>query len=233
MADMDVLADLTLRDRALLVEDTLVLADLHVGRGDTGGLEVPVGDGADIIERFEALLERFGPSTVVVAGDLLHAFGTVPHTVADTVDGLAGAAAAADADLLVTPGNHDRLLDAVWDGPTPETHRVGDTVVCHGHEPPEAEADRYVVGHDHPTIAIEGRRRPCYLAGEGVYRGADLVMLPAFNRLLKGVEVNGMRAADFQSPLVEGVDALAPAVRDERADETLVFPPLGEFRHRL
>jgi hypothetical protein len=128
------------------------------------------------------------------------------------------------------------MLDAVWDGPTPTAFRVGDTVVCHGHEPPAtdpAEVERFVVGHDHPTITIEGQRRPCYLAGDGVYEGADLVMAPSFNRLVSGVEVNGMRAGDFQSPLVTDADALAPVVRDEAGDETLTFPPLGEFRHRL
>lgn len=237
---MDAVADLRFRDRAILLEDTLVLADLHIGRGADSGVEVPVGDGADMVERFEGLLARFEPVEAVVAGDLLHSFRTVPRTVRETVDGLAAAACEAGVSLVVTPGNHDTMLEAVWDGPTTDSYRVGDTVVCHGHVEPGAEdgdgsdgVGRYIVGHDHPTITIEGRRRPCYLAAKGVYRGADVVMLPAFNRLLQGVEVNGMSAADFMSPLVADADAFAPVVRDEAGDETLTFPPLGEFRHRL
>jgi putative SbcD/Mre11-related phosphoesterase len=239
---MDAVADLRFRDRALLLGDTLVLADLHVGRGADSGVEVPVGDGTDMVERFEALLARFEPAEAVVAGDLLHSFRTVPRTVRETVDGLAAAARDAGARLVVTPGNHDTMLGSVWDGPTADSYRVGDTVVCHGHVDPDESGPagdtgsgvgRYVVGHDHPTITIEGRRRPCYLAGEGVYRGADVVMLPAFNRLLQGVEVNGMSTSDFMSPLVTDADAFAPVVRDEAGDETLTFPPLGEFRHRL
>lgn len=234
---MDAVADLRFRDRALLIEDTLVLADLHVGRGADSGVEVPVGDGADMVERFEALLARFEPGAAVVAGDLLHSFRTVPRTVRETVDGLAAAAHEAGTRLVVTPGNHDTMLDSVWDGPTADSYRVGDTVVCHGHVEPEGDGSdgvgRYIVGHDHPTITIEGRRRPCYLAAEGVYRGADVVLLPAFNRLLQGVEVNGMAASDFMSPLVSDADAFAPVVRDEAGDETLAFPSLGEFRHRL
>jgi metallophosphoesterase superfamily enzyme len=58
-------------------------------------------------------------------------------------------------------------------------------------------------------------------------------MLPSFTRLAAGVEVNGMRAADFQSPLVRNADAFRPVVRDEDADETLRFPPLGQFRRLL
>ncbi|WP_340100264.1 metallophosphoesterase [Salinibaculum salinum] len=227
------LADLTLDDRALVVGETLVFADCHVGRGPSSDVELPMGDGSDMIARIEALLARHDPETMVVAGDLLHSFRTIPRTVERVVDGVSAAAREAGTRMVVTPGNHDTLLNSVWDGPTEPAHRVGDTVVCHGHEAPDADADRYVVGHDHPTINIEGQRRPCYLAGESVYRGADVVMLPAFNRLLRGVEVNEMRSDDFMSPLITDADAFAPVVVDEDRDETLSFPPLGEFRHRL
>jgi putative SbcD/Mre11-related phosphoesterase len=224
---------LTVRDRAVLLEDVLVVADLHVGRGPASNVELPVGDATDMIERFEALLADCDPEAVVVAGDLLHSFRTVPRSVETAVDGLAAAAREAGARMTVTPGNHDTMLDSVWSGPTADWHRVGDTVICHGHADPDEPADRYVVAHDHPTITIEGRRRPCVLAGDGVYRGADIVMVPAFNRLLRGVEVNGMTATDFMSPLVTDADAFAPIVFDEDGGEALAFPPLGSFRHRL
>jgi hypothetical protein len=42
-----------------------------------------------------------------------------------------------------------------------------------------------------------------------------------------------MSAGDFMSPLVTDADALAPTIRDSDAEQTLEFPPLGEFRHRL
>ena len=143
-----------------------------------------------------------------------------------------------------------------------EAYRVGDTVVHHGHaepervEPEEVESKgvepervepegvsgnsvgadavtRYVVGHDHPTIEIEGVRRPCLLYGPDAYRGADVFVLPAFTRLAPGAVVNRMRADDFQSPVVTDADALRPVVWDEEAGETLAFPPLGEFRRLL
>jgi putative SbcD/Mre11-related phosphoesterase len=230
---MDALAGLRLRDRAALVDDVLVLADLHVGKAAASNVEAPVGAGADMVDRVEALCERFDPETVLVAGDLLHSFETLPHLVEETLDGLRRVVRAADAEVVVTPGNHDTMLDVVWGGHTTPEDRIGDTVVCHGHVEPERDADRYIVGHDHPTITIEGHTRPCYLAGDGVYRGADLLMVPSFNRLVTGVEVNEMAASDFLSPLVRDADALAPVVRDADREETLAFPPLGEFRHRL
>ncbi|MXR52490.1 metallophosphoesterase [Halovenus sp. WSH3] len=230
---MGALSGVTVHDLAISVGDTLVVADLHVGRGAASNVELPVGEGEEMVERFESLCADLDPEEVVVAGDLLHSFETVPGPVRDTLSGLRRAARDVGARIVVTPGNHDTLLDAVWSGPVEEEYRLGDTVVCHGHVEPEAEADRYIVGHDHPTIDIEGRRRACVLAGEEIYRGADLVMLPSFNKLVRGVRINDMSAADFMSPLVTDADALAPVVRDADAGETLTFPTLGAFRHRL
>jgi len=230
---MSALADLTLVDRAVLLEDVLVVADLHVGRGAASNVELPVGEGEEMVDRFEALCQRHHPAEIVVAGDLLHSFDSVPRLVEETVAGLKAAARDVGARVVVTPGNHDTMLDAVWAGPTTPEYRIGDTVVCHGHVDPAADADRYIVGHDHPTITIEGQNRACYLAGDGVYEDADLVMLPAFNRLLAGATINAMSSADFLSPLVGRAGHLKPVVCDEQAGEMLEFPPLSEFRHRL
>jgi putative SbcD/Mre11-related phosphoesterase len=227
--------DPTFRDRALYVpgEDALVLADLHLGRDETSNVELRLGEHEDIVDRFGALVDEFAPREVVLGGDLLHSFGSLPRGVMETVSELRAILDDADANAVVTPGNHDSMLGQIWKGPTEDEHRLGDGLVLHGHEPPDATAEWYVVGHDHPTISIEGQRRPCYLWGEGTYRGADVLMLPSFTRLAAGVEVNGMRAADFQSPLVTNADAFRPVVRDEDADETLRFPPLGQFRRLL
>jgi putative SbcD/Mre11-related phosphoesterase len=218
------------RDRALLLGDTLVVADLHVGMEATD-VELPVGERADLVGRLSALLDRHEPGRVVFAGDLLHSFGALPEGAAGTVDELAHRVREVGAEPVVVPGNHDTMLAGVWHGATRDRVRVGETVVCHGHERPDAGAERYVVGHDHPTITIEGRRRPCYLVGE--QDAGEVVMLPAFSRLVRGVEVNRMRAHEFLSPLVTDTDALRPVVWDEDAEEPLSFPPLGEFRGLL
>jgi len=226
--------DARYRDRAVYLPgaDALVVADVHVGRDAASAVELPLGERADLTGRLADLLDAFAPGEVVVAGDLLHAFDRVPEGVTETLDRLRAAVADAGADLTVVRGNHDGMLDAL-DVTARDAHRIGDAVVCHGHERPEVDADRYVVGHDHPAIEIEGKRRPCALYGPGAFRGGDLLMLPAFNRLAPGSTVNGMRAGDFMSPLVTDADALRPVVRDEDRGETLEFPPLGEFRRLL
>lgn len=227
--------EFTFRDRAVYLpdEDCLVLADLHLGRDETSNVELRLGEREDIVDRFDALLSQFTPSLVVIAGDLLHSFSTLPRGVAESVAAVERSARRVGARLVVTPGNHDTMLDSVWKGAVEDEQTVGEWVVCHGDEPPEVTAEGYIVGHDHPTISIEGQRHPCYLRATDAYRGADVLMLPSFTRLAGGVEVNRMAARDFQSPLVANADAFRPIVRDEDGDETLQFPPLGEFRRLL
>ncbi|MFC7072863.1 metallophosphoesterase [Halovenus rubra] len=232
---MEGLSGVTVRERAIVLDNVLVVADLHVGRGSASNVELPVGDGSDMIQRLSELCQEFNPGTVIVAGDLLHSFNTIPRQVERTVDGLQSVVSDLGAELVVTPGNHDTMLDTVWSGPTTQEYKISGTgtVVCHGHVEPEMDAQRYIIGHDHPTISIEGQRLPCHLASQEAYQGAALLMLPSFNRLVRGVEVNDMSSSDFMSPLVCDAGSLAPALRDTDARETLTFPTLEEFRHRL
>jgi hypothetical protein len=221
-------------DRACYLPDAdaLVLADLHVGRAEASAVDLPLGERTDIHDRLVALVDDFAPATVVLAGDVLHTFSRASDRARETLDALAEACRSRGAAVVPVAGNHDTMLGEVWDGRVPDAHRLADdTLVCHGHAEPAAEAPRYLVGHDHPAIEIEGQRHPCLLYGEGVYRGGDLFVLPAFSPLAAGAVVNGMAAGDFDSPLVRRADALRPVV--EEGDDALVFPPLGAFRRLL
>ncbi|MEZ3144731.1 metallophosphoesterase [Halobaculum sp. MBLA0143] len=251
--------DAVFRDRAVYFArgDTLVLADLHVGRGEAADVEFPLGEATDLRERLSGLLAAFDPETVVVAGDVLHQFSRTSDAVARSLSDLREACLDAGARPVLVAGNHDAMLSSVWDGPTPDSHEIelsdespdgpaddflpetvpGPVVVRHGHEtPPAAEADRaglYVVGHDHPTVEIQGKRRPCYLFVPDAIQGTPALMLPAFNRIPAGVVVNGMSGADFQSPFVTAANPVHPVVWDSEADERLSFPRLGELRQLL
>lgn len=248
---------LAYRARGLYVEgaDALVVADLHVGRDRTSNVELPMGEREDLTDRLAGLLEQFDPAEVVIAGDVLHSFSSVPAGVERTLAALRGVAGRVEADLVAVRGNHDGLLSSLFD-PVHDAYRLRDgTLVVHGHERPPAPAPRYVVGHDHPTLEVDGRRRPVCLHGTAVLERsqvadderavggadwdgpasgpADVTMLPAFSRLAPGVVCNGAGARDLQSPLVTDLDRFRPAVFDPGGDETLWFPPLGEFRRLL
>ena len=260
--------DVAFAERAVYLPaaDALVVADLHVGRGEASAVSFPLGERDDLRDRFGALLDRFDPATAVVAGDVVHAFDRVTDRAVETVEALRGACSDRGAALELVAGNHDAALADAWDGTVreayvveeavaggsgtrttahgSETHTDADgqetrtTAVCHGHELPSVAADRYVIGHVHPTIEIEGDRRPCFLRGAGTYRGADVLLLPAFTRLAAGVPVNDAATAGLDSPLVDDAAGLAPVVVDPGPDdadggEPLRFPPLGAFDRLL
>lgn len=215
--------------------DALVLADVHLGRAAASSVESTLGGDADVVDRIRALLGRWDPATVVVAGDLLHSFSRVPRGVEEALAAVEASVEAAGGELVVTPGNHDALLERVYTGTRAESYRLddGETVVCHGHERPAVDGERFVVGHDHPALSVDGRKRPCFLYGPAAFEGADVVVLPAFTRLAPGATINRMRGGDFQSPLVRHPNGFHPGIYDEGAEETLWFPPLGKCRRLL
>jgi len=238
-------------DRAVYVPgtETVVIADVHIGRDEASAVSLPLGERADLRDRFNDLLGQFDPETVVIAGDVVHTFDRVSDRSRRTLDALRDACEANGSTLELVAGNHDTALTSAHDGPVREEYVLGPsrrreggsdgdrdaprTVVCHGHEPSSTAADRYVVGHVHPTIEIEGDRRPCFLRGAGTYRGADVLVLPAFTRLAPGVAVNDAVGGGLASPFVSDASAMAPTVYDTDRGEAVRFPPLGEFDRLL
>lgn len=211
--------------------DALVLSDLHVGRDEASDVALPLGERADLVERLEAHLEQFDPETVVFAGDVLHVHGDLPAGVQDTVAALESAVNDAGASLHVVEGNHDRMLDAVGLDAEESVELEDGTVVCHGHEDPPVEAPRYVVGHQHPAVEIEGKRHPCFLYGPKQHADSDVLVTPAFTRLAAGTPVDSLGAGTAVSPLLADPDSYRPVIVSE--GETLAFPALGDLRGLL
>lgn len=214
---------------------TLVVADLHVGRGEASNVTLPLGEREDLVTRLRTLVDGITPERVVFAGDVLHRFDRITERARETVETLVTACRDAGARPVFVRGNHDTALASIRQDA--EAAVVVDTeprtVVCHGHEPPDLDADRYLVGHDHPAITIEGKRHPCFLHAPDAYDGADVVMLPAFSRLAAGVTVDDARGDALQSPLIDSLDDARPIVYDTDEGEPLTFPPLSEFRRLL
>ena len=221
-------------DRAVWVPETetLVLADLHMGRVRQSSVELPIGETPDLLERLTRLGDRYEPAEVVIAGDLVHAFDTVPYGVAESVRELVDAVTATGAELRVTSGNHDPTLERIDLIDPIESHRLdSSTVIHHGHEVPTKQADRYIIGHEHPAVTMEGQRRPCFLECWDQLEGAAVLVLPAFSRVAVGTTVNDMTAADSMSPLLTDLDSCRPVLRT--AGDTLSFPPLNTLRSHL
>ena len=200
------------------------------------------------IDALESAVDDAGAELIVVAGN----HDTMLESIADDfASGLRLTNDSRRTDDQLTDGS-PRTDDQLTDGSPRTEYQLadGETVVCHGHERPETAARRYLIGHDHPALSVEGRKLPCFLYGPGVFdcaelgssaRGiddaddaaADVLVLPAFSKLARGTTVNSQRSRDFQSSLVTDADAFHPVVRDVQAGETLWFPPLGDCRRLL
>jgi metallophosphoesterase superfamily enzyme len=214
----------------LSAADTLVVADPHVGRAAASNVELLVDERADLRDRVEAAVAATDPQTVVFAGDLLHRFGAPADRATGTVRALAAAVRAAGARPVAVAGNHDTGLDAAWPGRVHDAYRLADgTLVCHGHEAPDADAGRYVCGHLHPALTVTGRKRDCFLYGPSQYRDRPVLVLPAFSSFARGLSVAERTAID--ASLVTALDDCRPGVVD--GDETLWFPPLADLRPHL
>lgn len=208
----------------------LVVADLHAGRGAATNVGLLLDERADLLDRLNAAMAATDPETVLFAGDLCHRFGAPSERTAGTVRALAGAVRAAGARPVAVAGNHDAGLGGVWPGPVHDAYRlVDDTLVCHGHEAVDENAERYVCGHLHPAIEIEGRKRDCFLYDPAGYRGRPTLILPAFSTFAAGLRVERRGAVD--SPLVPDPDAVRVGVVD--GDDPLWFPPLSDLRPHL
>jgi len=110
--------DAEFRDRALYLPgaETLVLADLHLGREATSAVQVPLGEQQDITSRLEGLIDRYTPTGVVLAGDVLHSFSDTPGEAAESFDRVVRLVESRNAKLVITPGNHDAMLGGLWSG---------------------------------------------------------------------------------------------------------------------
>ncbi|WP_240730009.1 metallophosphoesterase [Halalkalirubrum salinum] len=238
--------DIRICDRAAYLQraETLVCADLHIGREECAGVAFPLGEHDNLCERLDALCARFDPARVVFAGDVLHSFSGPSIAARRTLESLAAIVADHDATLTIVEGNHDTALSDVWDGSIVsaiELEAKPKTLITHGHTVPDrlaavessAEPSRVVIGHDHPAIEIEGVRHPCFLSGSDQRHGASVFVLPAFNRLAPGVVVNNADASTLRSPYVTDISGFSPIVHDSEADEALHFPPLSELRSVL
>lgn len=176
-----------LADRALYwpARRRLLVADLHLGKGDTfraAGIAVPTGGTARDLARLGALLAATEAASLWILGDFLHARR---HHAVDAA-WRAFRAAHAQVAIAVVPGNHDRALDASVAGVAlvHEGTREGPFVFRHA-PPADVDARGHVLcGHVHPVLHLPGAgRHPLF------WLRPHASVLPAFSAFSGGYAV--------------------------------------------
>lgn len=201
-----------LAGRAVRWGDTLLVADVHLGKVETfrlHGIPVPGAHLEEDLGRLDALLVATGARRLVVLGDLVHGRHGVTAALVETV---AAWRRARPVSMVLVRGNHDRHLPSLpepWgieevEGP------LRDGPFAFVHEPKAAEGAYTWAGHLHPGVTIgEGVDRmclPCF------HLGARVGVLPAFGTFTGSVPVRpaprdrvyalaGDRVAEIRIPI--------------------------------
>ncbi len=142
--------------------DALLIADLHLGKGDMfrrAGLPVPRGGTADDLDRLSALLRATRAARLLILGDVLH--GAL-HDAADwRADWVAFRAAHAALHVEALVGNHDRALRSDAGAAALGLALRDDGALERGlalcHEPDRAPRGQpSLCGHLHPAAKVPG-----------------------------------------------------------------------------
>ncbi len=169
-------------------ERMLVLADLHLGKGQVfreAGIALPRGGTADDLARLDALIATFDPARVVILGDMLH--GPLPADapwVRQWCDWRARHTARA---VVLIGGNHDRAVDAARLG-LDAVHRHLDIAPFRfEHDAAPASGHFVLGGHVHPVVRLH--RTGLKAQFPVLCARADRAVLPAFSRFTGGFRI--------------------------------------------
>lgn len=196
---------------ALVVDDTLVVADLHIGKEEElreAGFSLP-SQAERMGDRVVRLLQATGARRLVILGDLKHRVprftGAERHGVPRFFDRLEAHLEA----VHLVPGNHDGKIELIlprWVTLHPvKGVRMDGVGYVHGHAWPAADVmagEVLLTGHNHPTLLFPDRLgfrtiERCWIRVD--VTGSDprypevpeeIVVVPAFNEFSGGTTMN-------------------------------------------
>lgn len=191
-----------LGERALYwpARETLMIADLHLGKADVfrrAGIGLPSGGTGEDIARLTRLVEARPVRALWILGDVLHG---PAHRAAwyRQWQGWREQHAALEIGALV--GNHDRALPKADLGISVLGAQLEAGPFLLRHDPEPHRALHVVCGHLHPLAKLPGmqRRWPAFWLREG------LTVLPAYSRFTAGI-----------APVLSAGEQLVACVEDE------------------
>ncbi len=178
-------------EEAILLDETLVISDLHIG------CATALQDKNDIFRRIDAQITLCQPRRVILNGDILHEYSGVDAAVDAQLERLF-ARIEQTCELILIRGNHDIHLSrtrAVRTRTVHDEYVQNDTLILHGHQVPQTPLDavrRILIGHVHPAIQLSDGIRvekiKCFLRAH--YKFAELWILPSYRRDTLGSELS-------------------------------------------
>ncbi|MEB3825518.1 MAG: metallophosphoesterase [Desulfurococcales archaeon] len=205
--------------RALIHENKLVIADLHLGyegEMENEGVYLPRLQLKEALKDILDILQTHSIGEVVIAGDLKHRFQGLSWQERSEIEKLVNTLRSQGINRIVlVKGNHDTFIKGLMESLNVKVYdtlyELGDGIaVTHGHLAlDENELEKYevvIIGHEHPatTIRISGSsiaKFPTFLYLPLDCCETRLLVLPAFGVYQSGNPVSLSREG-FLSPLV-------------------------------
>ena len=188
-------------DLGLLIDDTLVIADLHLGYEQSlnmDGIMVPKFQYRKILERILEILDKTNAKQVVINGDLKHEFGRITRQEWNESLNFIQFLKENFGDVVLLKGNHDNYTKFIaqnTDLEVFESYALEEFIIMHGDKIPHDLMDKkettIIIGHEHPCIGIRNGERlekmKCFLKGS--YKEKNLIVMPSFNFVTEGSDI--------------------------------------------
>lgn len=200
-------------EKALVLEDCLIVADLHMGLEKElalAGARVP-SQLTKMENRIKGLLSKTNKKRLVILGDLKHNIPTASWQEQREIPRLVRRLTS-KAEVVLVKGNHDGGIENL----VPELRvvrelRVGDTLLIHGHSKPVATGyETLIMAHNHPCIEFRGHLGGRLTESAWIrtrlreeHRGEsdpEIVIMPAFNDLIYGMPFNSRKSQELLGP---------------------------------
>ncbi len=195
-------------ERALMIEDALVVADLHLGLESAlreKGIKIkPQWD--ETHKRLSNLIDAHKAERLIILGDVKHnipaaswqEYKFLPSLMRDLSESL---------EVVLIKGNHDGLLEKLLDRNIKivKSIGIGKALLAHGHMNVDPSGFEYLIlGHNHPSVELRdemgyGVREPAWVRLKlnelgleyfGLSRSPEMIIVPAFNVMLPGNPFN-------------------------------------------
>ncbi|MFA6036018.1 MAG: metallophosphoesterase [Candidatus Micrarchaeia archaeon] len=191
---------------ALLVGNSLVIAELHIGYEQKLFPNTDVFFTQKLIDRAKALLQETHATHLIINGDVKHSTGDSTPEEQRELAKFFDAVAPACPKITIVKGNHDGGIERfvhnaeIVDG---SGILLGDIGICHGNAWPSAEicanAKTLILAHTHPSVWLGGKQEQCWLIGRlnekakekfKHWRTLKVIVMPAFSELVGGATLN-------------------------------------------
>jgi len=197
---MEILKDIEIVDLALLInKKILIISDLHLGYEEylrKKGVLIPRFQFKDTKNRLELILKKTKPEIIIITGDLKHEFGTISDQEWKDILKLIDILNEYTKKIILLKGNHDPILKVIAKKrnlKVKQSYKLKDILIIHGdHLVDLNKIKTIIIGHEHPAVMLKRGVRSelykCFLKGK--FKGKNLIVIPSFNSLSIGSDVN-------------------------------------------